>query len=350
MRIANTTKFIDKDKSAIIDYYDNIITGDITDPLTRRALLECKLYHLPNYYSVSTAIKQRLIINDINKLELELLHTNITVDGLSNKSLCTECEKVKHLVDLDGHIMCIDCWLNLARNLIRLWRSEITWERAPLRYFTLKEDYHQSKRVEGFEWFWDIQTWKEICIYNTSNEFLVELKKLLVNKIIVRQAVVDTFSPKKTFLASVIGCRQCGVQYETDSIWTNPAEGWKDGCCPQCRTPKTINPWHRSLHESISYNECTMCGGTHSEYAMWGMCETCYLAWQDSYLDLKILFDTYLKYGAYACLLIRPQPQWIAYMYYNMPTIYQTVDFVPPDTKKYNLDIKRMVYGIASSV
>lgn len=346
MRVINTKYFIDKHKPVINAYYSTIITDNLADPSTLRALLECKIYHLPYYFDVSRKTKIALTntfrITDSNiDLEYHLLHTNSTIEGVSNRQSCPVCHNTKRVIPYGSREMCSDCWVDIFYKAHKLWKAQITWMIPQLHMFTLRENIHESYAPPGYEWLWEMESWKDLIDSNNWTEFEIRLKQLL--KVTKQRGMYVAHSPKKTLLATIIGCRHCGQTLSSNNIWTDPAEGWKDGYCSQCRPPR--GSWHISKYEPIGFDECASCGKSDGEYAMWGMCIECYHNWQDSYLDPEILFETAKQYGTYALLLIRPQIQWLNYIRDNLPTCFtKKVDSeLVPWRPSIKIDIKEII-------
>lgn len=324
MRIFDTKYFIDKHRELVAAYYANLITDDLRDPGTLRALLECKMYHLPAYFL--TELRTKIALNNMFRktegntvLEYDLLHPNASLQGQCHRDACPQCGRKKQLITLD-HTLCVECWGNLFHRLYSLWRAQITWTQdVPLRYFNLREDFHESRPVPGYEWFWDLEQWKDLCdmghITAAKKEFT-----FLLQGYKHKQDTYMAHSPKHTLLATLIGCRQCKIKFEPKTIWTDPADLWLDGYCPACKPKRGI--WHNSVYEPIGYDHCTVCGDMHLPYAMWGMCVECYQHWQDEYLEPALLFETAKRLGTTALLLIRPEVQWVSYIKENLPVSY----------------------------
>lgn len=323
MRIFDTKYFIDKHRELISAYYAALITDDLHDPNTLRALLECKMYHLPAYFL--TDVKTKVALNNLFRktegntvLEYDLLHPNASLQGQSLRDACPQCGRHRQLITLHK-TLCVECWSNLIVKVHSLWKSQITWCDAPLQYFNLRKPFHESTLVPGYEWFWTLDQWKDLCELNSISEMKREFAFILQGYK-HRQDSSLSHSPKHTLMAHLIGCRQCGVRHPIDTVWTSPADGWLDGYCPNCKPRRGI--WHNSPYEPIGYNDCAVCHNLHLPYAMWGFCVECYQHWQDRYLDPERLFATAKAIGTTALLLIRPEVQWVSYIKDNLPTSY----------------------------
>lgn len=328
MRIFDTKYFIDKNREIVQAYYDNLVTEDMRDPSTLRALLELKLYHLPPYFNTNNKVK--IALNNLFRktegntaLEYDLLHPNSVITGVSNRDACPQCGRHKQLVTLN-HTLCVECWSNLLHKVYTLWKSQITWTQdTGIRFFNLREAYHESYAVPGYEWFWEIEQWKDLVELGNITAMKKEFQFIL-QAYKHKQDTYLAHSPKHTLLATLIGCRQCKVKHkpENNNIWTSPAENWLDGYCPKCKPKRGI--WHNSIYEPVGYDECQVCHNLHMPYAMWGMCAECYQNWQDTFLNRELLYDMAKVYGTTALLLIRPEMQWVGYIKESLPVSLST--------------------------
>ena len=352
MRIFDTKYFIDKHRELVQAYYGSLITDDLRDPSSLRALLETKMYHLPPYFL--TDLKTKIALNNLFRktegntvLEYDLLHPNASLQGQSRRDQCPQCGRHKQLITMHK-TLCVDCWSNLIHKLYSLWKANIVWCDAPLIYFNCRQKFHESAPVPGYEWFWEIEHWKDLCEMDTITEVKEEFKFLLRS----HKHKQDTYlshSPKHTLLATLIGCRECGVKHKPDTIWTDPADNWLDGLCPKCKPKRGI--WHNSIYEPIGYDACCVCGNMHLPYAMWGMCVECYQHWQDKYLDVEVLFEAAKQLGTTALLLIRPEVQWVGYIKDNLPVSYSRkrgttgdlVEWKPKLPNLLNIDVRAEV-------
>lgn len=325
MRIFDTKYFIDKNRALVKAYYEHALgEGNMLEGSTLRALLELKMYHLPPYFD--TNIKTKSILNNLfrstegnTSLEYDLLHPNSTVSGIIQRDVCPQCGRHKSLITIHK-TLCGDCWTALLHNMYSLWKAQITWtDETPMRFFSLREEYHESYPVPGYEWFWDIDIWKELVELGNITAMKQEFKFILQSHKRKSEPYI-AHSPKHTLLAHLIGCRGCGKKHPIESIWTSPAEGWLDGFCPDCKTQRGI--WHNSQYEPVGYNQCCDCHNLHLPYAMWGLCVECYQNWQDSYLDPDKLYDLARSIGTIAVLLIRPETQWVSYIREQLPTSF----------------------------
>ena len=129
-------------------------------------------------------------------------------------------------------------------------------------------------------------------------------------------------SPKTILLASAIGCTDCGekLAISSEELWYGENNHWADGLCPECKHKYPLEfEWSlpiklRTNSPNVSYNVCQFCRRDTYDYAIWGLCEECYLEWQDSYIDPTKLYSFVDEYGALAALLIRPNIMWINYL------------------------------------
>lgn len=320
MRIFDTKYFIDKNRELVHAYYDNLVTDDLRDPSTLRALLELKLYHLPPYFNTSNKVK--ITLNNLFRktegntvLEYDLLHPNSTITGSCDREACPQCGRHKQLVTLN-HTLCVECWSNLLHKVYSLWKAQITWSDAPIRYFNLREPFHESTTVPGYEWFWEIEQWKDLTELGNITAMKREFQFIL-QAYKHKQDTYLAHSPKHTLLATLIGCRNCRTKHNPENIWTEPADNWLDGYCPKCKPKRGI--WHNSIYEPVGYDECVVCHNLHMPYAMWGMCVECYQNWQDTFLNRELLYELSKKYGTTALLLIRPEIQWVGYIKESLP-------------------------------
>lgn len=117
-------------------------------------------------------------------------------------------------------------------------------------------------------------------------------------------------SPKAILLAAELGCTLCGKKYIPKWFWHDPDFGWDDGLCPDCIGKIELRSGYWSYleganHSSARYDKCVTCGENNSGYELWGMCSTCYVEWQDSYLDPEKILSLAAKYGPLSTLLIR---------------------------------------------
>lgn len=354
MRIFDTKYFIDRNRELIQAYYGNLITDDLHDPTTLRALLECKMYHLPAYFL--TDLKTKVTLNNLFRktegntvLEYDLLHPNASLQGQSRREACPQCGRHKQIVTLNRSL-CVECWSNLILKIHSLWKAQITWIENPhIRYFNLRETFHESRPVPGYEWFWEIEQWKDLCELASITEVKREFAFLL-QAYKHKQDTYLAHSPKHTLLAHLIGCRQCKTHHKIDTIWTSPADNWLDGYCPNCKPKRGV--WHNSQYEPIGYNACVECGNMHLPYAMWGMCVECYQHWQDKFLDPDKLFNTARDIGTTALLLVRPEIQWVSYIKDNLPVSYsrkrQDVEIVEwkPKSAPNGINVRNLVKGV----
>lgn len=356
MRIFDTKYFIDKNRDQVMAHYDAILTDDLTDPATLRALLELKMYHLPPYFNTSQ--KAKVMLNNMFRstdgntvIEYDLLHANSTIHGSIARETCPRCGRHKQLVTMNK-TMCVDCWAHLLHTLYSLWHSQVTWIDAPIRYFNLRETYHESYAVPGYEWFWELEQWKDLVelgnITAMKNEF-----RFILQAYKRKTDTYESHSPKRTLLAHLMGCTMCGTKLELNtSIWDTTAEGWMDGVCPSCVPHRGI--WHNSQYEPVGYNECYHCLNLHLPYAMWGICVECYSHWQDRYLNPDILFSTAKELGTLALLLIRPDHAWVNYVRNNLPTAYSKTNKDPvltewkPKLTQKKINIRERVCSIVN--
>jgi hypothetical protein len=176
-----------------------------------------------------------------------------------------------------------------------------------------------STTVPGYEWFWDIDVWKDLCELDNITQMKAEFKFILA-AYKKKAETCSAYSPKHTLLAHLIGCRNCGKKHPIENVWTSPALGWMDGLCPDCKPKRGI--WHNSQYEPIGYDACQVCHNLHLPYAMWGMCMECYQNWQDTFLNEDVIYATAKQLGTSALLLIRPEVAWINYIKDNLPTSY----------------------------
>lgn len=323
MRIFDTKYFIDKNRELVRAYYEH--DNDLRNASTLRALLELKLYHLPPYFETTNKIK--IALNNMFRstegntvLEYDLLHPNATIAGQAPRDACPKCGRHKQLITLK-ETMCAECWSNLLHTLYSLWKAQVTWTDAPIRFFNLREAYHESYPVPGYEWFWEIEQWKDLVELGNITAMKQEFRFILQGYK-RKQGSYVAHSPKHTLLAHLIGCRSCGAKHQIDTLWTSPADDWLDGFCPKCKPKRGI--WHNSQYEPLGYDECVVCHNLHLPYAMWGMCVECYTNWQDLYLSPDLLYATAKELGTTALLLIRPEVQWVSYIKNHLPTSYSS--------------------------
>ena len=299
MRIIDTQTFIDPRMDSLNNYYNSIIGQN-----PWRALLELRAYHLPMYFTLDKELKIR-INNTYRTIDYKIEHKLMTssVDE-TLIATCPKCQRNRKLVALGEYEFCVSCWVNTLHHIYALWRSEITWmDKPPLKYFSLEEHLHQSAKVPGYEWFWDVEEWKPLAKLHNIAAMKKDFHFLLQARVHTKVEDVG-HSPKKALFASLIGCTKCGVQKFTSNVWTQPANDWDDGTCPNC-TPE--------------YTECTRCGSETAPYAMWGMCVDCYVELLDSFMDYDVLTHVTKQYGLLATLLLSVDSTWPAYIRGMLP-------------------------------
>ena len=343
MRIFNTNNFVDKNADYINAYYSLLTEGEDQNAL--RGKLEMKLYHLPSYFGNYSKDGLR----KVHLLEYDLTHMNVALNPIMESSRCEKCLRSKPLTTLAGRSYCTECWLNLLHQLYVLWRSAITWvEKPQLKYFSLREDFYQSERVPGYEWFWDIEVRKDLAELNSLNVMKNEFRFMLSSQ---RKRVFTSevlgHSPKRTLLAHVLGCNSCGTFLEMENPWATSSIGWKDGLCPECEGSR--GRWFNSSYEPIGYDECVMCNSIHAPYAIWGMCVDCYSQWQEQYTCYDILLNTARTYGPLTLLLVSHDIAWLRYLREVLPKqFFKGHTLIPwaPKAPKPKINIRERVCSV----
>lgn len=343
MRIFDTKYFIDKNRELVRARYESLldVPPDLSDPVQLSALLELKLYHLPPYFD--TEHKTKVYLNNMFRsnegLEYDLIQQR--VPGLTARSECPQCRRKRQTVKLNNTELCTECWLNLITKLVAIWRSTLEYD-LPLSHF-------RSGIVEGYEWFWDIECWKDMTLLENLTLFKQEFRTMLAARKQAAGKTGNPHSPKRTLLAATIGCTQCDRRLNTDNVWLTRTDNWMDGVCPQCSPPR--GSWHQSDCEPMGYPHCMVCRETYMPYAMWGMCEICYRNWQDQFLDPDTLYEAAKRFGTTALLLVRPEIEWISYIRQNLPTSYvarKIQDPIVMPFQKPKIDIRSIVCSIIS--
>ena len=322
MKIFDTNIFRDGYKESILDYYRSIITDDAYDQVSSRAILECKVYSLPFYFTMDPVHRKKYLpIKSPLELEQELMYISSTVNGLkSHREACPECGKYVYTITLNEHKMCKPCWMSTVHTIYAQWINQITWAHRPsLKLFALRDKFYESYKPPGYEWFWEIEFWKDLCEVDHFQEFKENFAIILTAKK-SKIHYGTSYSPKHTLMAVELGCNVCGKVHEADSLWADPAIGWMNGLCPDCRPIR--GTWYVSKYEPHGYNECVRCATTAVPHALWGLCEGCYVEWQDSYLNPKRIWELAQKYGTTATLLIRPEVEWVRWVRKNLPPYY----------------------------
>lgn len=315
--VLNSKWFIDPNARLINDVYTSRLgvhpseleAKHMNDPAVTRAMMELRAYHLPPYFDIPTKLKGRLCSqsgpgynfeNNASVVERELINQGSGFFySRRQHPPCTICGARR--ASKDG--VCYKCVATTQgdeRKLSKLFNA-----------LNSKQTYSQ---------YWD--------------------------------------TPKKLLLAQVIGCRKCKVKLEETNIWFSEPTNWKDGLCPECIS----EGYEWSLPQSNlaatpleSYPCCQVCGESHMDYAIWGMCETCYSEWQDQYLDPLTLFKFVEQFGSLAALLIRPSAAWptflktaLAYTLKGRGTFPTgEIELVPFTLKEktVTLNLKEMIYG-----
>ena len=356
MRIFNTKQFIDKNRVYIQAYYENIITDNLSDPNTVRALLECKLYHLPPYFELTGEDKLRISRLVRPNMEYHLLHQNSIISLPPALKPCPSCSKDKELVSIKNYAYCIDCWDKFLDTAYRVWKNQITWTIPEFKYFTLKDYLHESSAPPGFEWLWELEEWKDL-VHDTYSQFRVDFKYFLSNQVQPHIPDYPEHSIKKTLMATLIGCNNCGQCHhpDTGNIWSHPAVGWLDGICPECSARPTLSTrpaldWHSSAYEPVAYTECVRCKTNSPDipYALWGMCDNCYATWQQAYLDQGVIYELSKTYGTTAVLVLNQNKYWVRHIRKCLPsissvTIHDRAYLVPLTKRVEKVNIKSLV-------
>lgn len=315
-KVMNTRWFIDKNAKLVEQLYEMRVEDfsdpDITNPSVLKALTELRLYRLPPYFLIPTAVKGRIqaqsapcydLDNTYLRVERELVQPFSPIFySRTRHEPCTKCGTRR--ASKDG--ICYKC---VAEN-----QDE---ER------TLSKAYNALQQVRKVE-----DTW---------------------------------MSPKTMLLANLIGCVQCGKRNESD-IWMGELEGWGDGLCPDCLVAHPLGQtWslpksERSNTPSESYEVCQICLQAEFDYALWGHCEVCMQEWQDQFIDPNYLYGFVEEYGALAALLVRSSSDWINYMKDTLQHKYCwnagkggfpiDAELVPfhPDRSEKQFNIKEMVH------
>lgn len=340
-RVFNTSQFIDPNGPLLTQLYE----GRIDKPLAEldktdldqggviRCMAELRLYHLPPYYSVPNSLKSRLqssgsLLVEAEDpqnsliLERELCYVNSNLfGGIELRHTCS-CGKQTKLVA--G--ACTDCHVENLTNQFDEWKAR--------RAIKLSEQYTGSQLEphlvldrEDILAFCDIAE----CVGPVAGDSWVEVRDGLVEWLRLQGGTKlggeNWTSPKKVLLAIERGCSHCGVRVETDFLWSEELEDWEDGLCPECAQHfRTRQSWSSAVLDAkglrqmlrtvptVHYERCQYCQKDDFNYAIWGMCEECYIEWQDSYLDVTRLWDLASRHGSLAALLIRPSIDWLNYI------------------------------------
>lgn len=334
-KVMNTKWFIDKNTKLVDELYEDRIgkpleeldTSDLSSRVIVKALTELRLYRLPPYFRVPTLVKGRIqaqsaICHDLEDpkksaaVERELTSANSLIFSINTRhEPCTQCG-ARH-ASKDG--LCYRC--------------------------TAQGD----KKLE-----------REL-----SREF---------NKMILKSDRVDGWvSPKTMLLASLIGCTHCDVKHtllDPAAIWIGEElVGWGDGLCPDCLSHFPLGKtWSlpkgtKTNSPSESYDSCQVCSSRDFDYAVWGMCETCYQSWQDKYVDPDELYKLVEEYGALSALLIRSSADWLNYLRQilehkycwnprrkSFPADTDLTPFKPRLTSDLRINLKEMIHGTDGTV
>lgn len=342
MRVCNTKYMIDKNRPLVQDLYEervgmqliDLTPQDIDRGEVMRALAELRLYRLPPYFDVPTKVKGRIqnagcLLHDSESpitsaaIERELINEGSGIfAGIAPHRECPQCHKVGKIIDTG---LCVDCMMNAIPDVefeeLRRWDQDEPW--LPLAAST-----------------------------TTMSQFKQEYKKSLRPALSLPYTPWTT--PKKTLLAAEIGCTMCSTRHKVKWLWSDDLSDWGDGVCPQCTSEGLWSTaqlsahgprWYRRATPRATYDKCTVCKSSFTDYALWGMCHECYANWQTSYYDRPEFLA--FKYGALACLLVWPSNEWVKHLRSRLPGNYvrktnhtsNLEEFIPrtPKVRKKNI-------------
>lgn len=349
MRIVNTNRFIDTRKKELQSYYkdqllkevEDITIRDLNNPVVLKTVLELRTYHLPPYFNLQPAVRQFLLSKKFQALEehpeYNLINSMNMFSYTFPPDICPGCFHKK----LHYNGLCADCWIK------KTTKEYCTWKKVS-KGFTTSVLPTPSKFKEAMLQFCydtehpltDVINMEEVTCAIT---FARTLRRLAVAEIYKQVEIHQNLdTPKARLLSATLGCVACKTKLDISSIWLDSTP-YVDGLCPSCKILYSTAEDYSLIpvaHQEVFYPKCTCCGTTKIPYAIWGLCEDCYLNWQET-IDYFALEE---QFGLLAGLLISTlpkQPTILMAMFKNRYFKYKAAGFYQDDSVLKKIDTIR---------